>query len=95
MLIEGKVKGIKNNTQEVELTYRIQKAKDDHRHILSLVEGGVTGYESFYIDDLIDDPVRDKFYWCIGGMGYPSLSSDIEDIKAIVQAFLKLKEIGE
>jgi hypothetical protein len=101
MLIEGKVKGIKNDAQEVELTFRIERTEEG-RHTLSLVEGGVTGYESFYIEGrtgLLDfglfDDDREPFYWCAGGMGYPSLHSNLEDIRAIIQAFLKLKQIVE
>ena len=62
------------------------------RPILTIVEGGVTGYESWYVygsGSLIDggimrdDPAK-PFYANAGGMGYPSLVLNTGDIQAYI-----------
>jgi hypothetical protein len=52
-------------TKEVPVTVEIDRAKD----IVRISEGGVTGYESFHISDVLRHEPQSGMYWCAGTPG--------------------------
>lgn len=60
-------------------------------------KGGVTGYEGWYVDHLLDfglfdDPDDAPIYANAGGMGWAELKIDGAGFRAIVRLFLSRRE---
>ncbi|MEM9116921.1 MAG: hypothetical protein AAGD09_03455 [Cyanobacteria bacterium P01_F01_bin.56] len=100
--MKGTVNGWRNNTPGVCL-WEVRDAVEfgyTHVHgwVLSLVEGGVTGFESWEVQSLIDFGLFDKskrFCTNAGGCGWDELYLDIEQIKEVVREVQKLPRFVE
>ena len=99
VVMPRKLTGIWNGEQEVEVTLGVKYQEayawpeaSVMTPVLTVIEGGVTGFEAWYIDhliamDLMDDPVGDRFYINAGGMGWPSLYLKTEDVQQYIKDF--------
>jgi hypothetical protein len=79
-----------------EIRYR--EAWDETTNpVIGITEGGVTGYEAWYVDHLIDcglfdDPENKPICANAGGSGWPRLDIDGAGFRAILRLFLSKRE---
>jgi hypothetical protein len=71
----------------------ISQGQSAMRPVLAVIEGGITGYETWYIPDLIDAGVMDRdpgdrFWACAGGMGWNALTLTQGDVQDYITEFL-------
>lgn len=63
--------------------------------IFKVVEGGVTGHESWYLESLIQGGIMDadpgKMFWAnAGGMGWSALTLNTGDIQRYIKDFMDI-----